>query len=66
MENFIIPVFNKLESDTMELIKDILEKEINDNTNNKILYFLKAIKNRIDNNGHIELYNASYFFKEEI
>ncbi|CAD8098815.1 unnamed protein product [Paramecium primaurelia] len=68
LEKFIIPVFNKLGLNTMEQIKNILEKEIeSDYPNSQLYHFLKAIKNRIDNNGYIELLNASYFMnKQEI
>ncbi|CAD8204519.1 unnamed protein product [Paramecium octaurelia] len=65
LENFIIPVFNRLESDTMKYINNIWDKEIEANiSNDNISYFLKAIKNRIDKERYIQLLNASKYFDE--
>ncbi|CAK56909.1 unnamed protein product (macronuclear) [Paramecium tetraurelia] len=65
LENFIIPVFNRLESNTMDYIKKIWNIQIEANCcNEKISYFLKAIKNRIDNQRYIQLLNASNFIDE--
>ncbi|CAD8125916.1 unnamed protein product [Paramecium sonneborni] len=60
--SIIIPVFTKLEENTMDVIKKKWDSEIMKNIqNNAEENMLKIIKNQIDKNRHIKIYQASHY-----